>query len=218
MSQRRVELEVPYAEKDEAKRLGAKWDATARVWFVPEGIESTAFSRWIPDSLGPCIRANSYFVAIAKKPCWKCGKETSVIAPFVCGAYEVLLPVYDEESDDEDLDWVGRTEPTTLYYVDWVEEALAKRLAYFSPKFRRDFSKTTASHYWMNHCDHCDAKQGDYELHCEPGGAFQPLEAEDAAGVVLVEVGESLECSGEYADYSTYAQLLERYSPRDRVR
>lgn len=39
-------LNVPYAEKDEAKRLGAKWDATRRKWYVPAGVDVTAFSRW----------------------------------------------------------------------------------------------------------------------------------------------------------------------------
>ncbi len=33
--QARVWLDVPYAEKDEAKTLGARWDAQARQWYAP---------------------------------------------------------------------------------------------------------------------------------------------------------------------------------------
>jgi hypothetical protein len=39
-------LNVPYAEKDEAKKLGAKWDATRRKWYVPDGVNAEPFSRW----------------------------------------------------------------------------------------------------------------------------------------------------------------------------
>jgi hypothetical protein len=39
-------LNVPFAEKDEAKQLGAKWDATRRKWYVPPGVDAAAFSRW----------------------------------------------------------------------------------------------------------------------------------------------------------------------------
>jgi hypothetical protein len=34
MSQNRVFLNVPYAEKDAAKQLGAKWDAKTKRWFI----------------------------------------------------------------------------------------------------------------------------------------------------------------------------------------
>lgn len=40
-------LNVPYAEKDEAKGLGAKWDATRRKWYVPAGVDAAPFSRWV---------------------------------------------------------------------------------------------------------------------------------------------------------------------------
>lgn len=41
-------LVVPFAQKDEAKALGAKWDATARKWYVPEGKDKEVFKRWLP--------------------------------------------------------------------------------------------------------------------------------------------------------------------------
>lgn len=40
-------LEVPYAEKDEAKHLGAKWDPDMRKWFVPQGQDSAPFRKWM---------------------------------------------------------------------------------------------------------------------------------------------------------------------------
>ncbi|WP_341678862.1 DUF5710 domain-containing protein [Niveibacterium sp. SC-1] len=47
----RLNLKVPFAEKDEAKKLGARWDAGRKVWYV-EGKEDLApFARWSPTPL-----------------------------------------------------------------------------------------------------------------------------------------------------------------------
>ena len=43
-------LDVPFIKKDEAKALGARWDAGARKWYVPEGVELTPFNAWLPSS------------------------------------------------------------------------------------------------------------------------------------------------------------------------
>jgi len=39
-------LKVPYRQKNEAKALGAKWDRQEQAWYVPVGINPTAFARW----------------------------------------------------------------------------------------------------------------------------------------------------------------------------
>ena len=39
-------LNVPYAQKDEAKLLGARWDALEKKWFVPADKDSALFVRW----------------------------------------------------------------------------------------------------------------------------------------------------------------------------
>lgn len=40
-------LKVPFAEKDEAKQLGARWDAAKKKWYVPLGTDLAPFSRWL---------------------------------------------------------------------------------------------------------------------------------------------------------------------------
>lgn len=44
----RTDLRVPFAEKDAAKSLGARWDAVKRLWYVPSGIDVQLFQRWLP--------------------------------------------------------------------------------------------------------------------------------------------------------------------------
>ena len=47
----RTYLDCPFAEKDDAKRRGAKWDAEQRAWFVPfaPGRDMAPFARWLRD-------------------------------------------------------------------------------------------------------------------------------------------------------------------------
>lgn len=45
----RVNLSVPFEEKDEAKRLGAWWDPARKVWFIKNVEDLTPFMRWIRD-------------------------------------------------------------------------------------------------------------------------------------------------------------------------
>ena len=41
-------LVVPFAQKEEAKALGARWDAAAKKWYVPLDKDLAAFKRWLP--------------------------------------------------------------------------------------------------------------------------------------------------------------------------
>lgn len=53
----RTNLLVPYAEKDAAKKLGARWDAARKCWYV-EGVDDlAAFSKWLPGSQAAPIGA-----------------------------------------------------------------------------------------------------------------------------------------------------------------
>jgi len=44
-------LTVPFAEKDAAKKLGARWNAERRSWYVPPGIDVSLFNRWHADEV-----------------------------------------------------------------------------------------------------------------------------------------------------------------------
>ncbi len=50
MADSKIYLNVPFAQKDEAKALGAKWDAIQKKWFVPADKDLTLFARWQAES------------------------------------------------------------------------------------------------------------------------------------------------------------------------
>jgi hypothetical protein len=42
-----INLKVPFNEKDQAKSLGARWNAEAKLWYVPQGVDAAPFEKWM---------------------------------------------------------------------------------------------------------------------------------------------------------------------------
>jgi hypothetical protein len=45
-----INLKVPFSEKDQAKSLGARWNAELKLWYVPIGVDAAPFAKWVSDS------------------------------------------------------------------------------------------------------------------------------------------------------------------------
>lgn len=43
----RINLNCPFSEKDQAKALGARWDATRKTWYIQDIEDLTPFMRWV---------------------------------------------------------------------------------------------------------------------------------------------------------------------------
>ncbi|WP_406699090.1 exodeoxyribonuclease VII large subunit [Singulisphaera sp. Ch08] len=52
----RVDLRVPFVEKEDAKALGARWDSQKKLWYAPPGADLDPLKRWVPkDFLAPTL-------------------------------------------------------------------------------------------------------------------------------------------------------------------
>lgn len=150
----RTDLDVPYAEKDVAKQLGARWDPDVRRWYVPPGVDIRPFARWsLPsppaDEAGPTVGAQ---VLALSELCYRCGRPTrSVVGVLVSAAL----------TDD----------PHGFIPFDEVAEALAARLdrdrlaVLGVGELKRRWSGVVKRTYTSNGCCHCGALQGSYPLH-----------------------------------------------------
>lgn len=47
----RINLNVPFAEKDAAKKRGAKWDGARRTWYVSDKKSLNKCKQWMPESV-----------------------------------------------------------------------------------------------------------------------------------------------------------------------
>jgi len=60
----RVYLEVPYGQKNDAKKLGAQWDGSARRWYVPDDLDPKIFAEWLPPlqtDQAPAVKNSAMF-------------------------------------------------------------------------------------------------------------------------------------------------------------
>ncbi len=64
-----IALKVPFNEKDQAKSLGARWNAESKHWYVPQGVEAAPFEKWFTNSPSPAPNQS------ASKPIVKSAKS-----------------------------------------------------------------------------------------------------------------------------------------------
>jgi len=188
-----IDLNVPYAEKDEAKSLGAKWDWEKKVWYVPEGADPQPFARWLPTILDDefSIRADRYYIGQTTKSCWKCQNQTNIFGFLLDGDHDLLMDYECPDSDELVLSWEHIDEPATIAYIGHLPDSIQKRISALTTHFYPDTSKMAGSQYWMNHCERCEAKLGDFYIHSDPGlGGFFPLDVKQAAMITLYRIDE----------------------------
>ncbi|KAB7684440.1 hypothetical protein GBN23_02910 [Plesiomonas shigelloides] len=190
-------IKVPYSEKELAKKKGAKWDAKKKSWYIPDGISIIDFSNWIPSGkLEQLLRykhlISPVFIVMSSSVCWRCGKSSRVMCIASNG-------FWDRESYD--LDYEDKSFSLLTYSnVSFISDGILSVVLNGFNLYKPSHSKTSNSTYYMNHCEHCGAKMGDYFMHHEPGGAFSPIDKEGAELITLIELPNDREyyISGDY--------------------
>lgn len=89
----RVYLNVPFAEKDDAKQHGARWDPVCAKWWINRHDIAThpGIHRWIIDNAALAARAKAAFDFIERKPPAKPNRVNSK-PPVATRASNFLLP------------------------------------------------------------------------------------------------------------------------------
>ena len=89
-------LEVDYDIKDKVKRLGARWNPEIKKWYVEKKEDYKRFAQYILKNFEDAIVVKDYiYLVISKQQCWKCKKETEVIALCIPQRIEFRnLPLY----------------------------------------------------------------------------------------------------------------------------
>jgi hypothetical protein len=176
-------LDVPFAEKDEVKKLGARWDPEKKLWFVPERRDPAPFQRWMSPEHDPheprsatLIRCGAYLIAQSPMLCWACKTETplfSFLLPPAFHAAEIadgprvvenaiaLSRTLDPLPPPSDADWDFHEGYRVPVFLNFITADMKASIARLTQHYEKDFSRTLKYDYWMNHCAHCAAKQGD---------------------------------------------------------
>jgi hypothetical protein len=82
----RINLVTPFAEKEAAKALGARWDAAKKCWYIVDVADLAPFMRWIPSlevakDTGASPKASQATAARTKPPA---SSRPAVVVPH-CG-------------------------------------------------------------------------------------------------------------------------------------
>lgn len=182
-----LKIKVSYQEKEEVKSKGAFWDIEDKTWYVPAHKNYNDFIKWIESDKFSIIAKKPFFVAQNKRVCWKCSKLTNVIALASNNFYEFD---YVNEDDDNDLtkEWFKQDYFTFFSTPEYIDQEIINLVQKKFPFYKYGYSKTINEKYWANHCENCNALQGDFFNHSEPGGAFSPISIEECQEITLIKV------------------------------
>lgn len=163
----RFYFKAPYSDKNMVRSLGAYWDARIKMWYIynPTEKDYVTFAPWIlKDNLHAFIATEYLYLIEGKRICWKCGFNTRVLG-FGIGEYYYLYKTGDNEfMCDYEQDLIERGEEVHLAWTD-NENTIPKRLLHYIKRkynVKTGFSKTLNGNCFANHCDNCDALQGNH--------------------------------------------------------
>lgn len=159
-------LNVPYSEKDIAKKLGARWNPDCKKWYVPQKKDYPRFAKWIITQ-GNIVACDAIYVMEGRHPCFRCGKETRVIGFALENFYEFYAGSEDEEIESTYWSDVIRIAGP----IDPIPAPLLKCLQ-SKYNYKKRYSYTTRESHISNCCDHCDVLQGDFFLFNEVDSPF----------------------------------------------
>jgi hypothetical protein len=177
-----LKLNVSYQEKEEAKSKGAFWDTEHKTWYVPNHKNYNDFLKWIDTDNYSIIAKPPFYVALNKRICWKCSEVTQVIALASNTFYEL------DDENDASPKWFEQDYFSFFNMPKYINPEVIQRVQQKFPFYKFGYSKTINGKYWANHCQKCNALQGDFFNHNEPGGAFFPISIEECRDIKLYEV------------------------------
>lgn len=181
-------LEVPFAEKDQAKSQGARWNPQEKKWFIRHDQDATLFERWIPNTstAATFIARAPVYVLRYDQLCWKCNER----APLYC------LASHGFQEEDWSVDYFTR-----YAFLRYTPDNLHRFIKEHLPSYYPDYTQQSNAIYYVNHC-HCGAKFGDFYLHNEPEGAFLPMLPQQAKSIMRYTLIEDEDIPLD-ADYCT---------------
>ncbi|MDU1433563.1 MAG: DNA primase [Citrobacter freundii] len=113
------------------------------------------------------IVAPYYLVITSKMHCWSCHQLTHI--------HGVMFTRFIRK-DQDGKGWQSIRRNTFLFHINSLPEEIQKNIK--ASNYYLDKSKTTGLRYWMNHCEICGERLGDYELFCVENDAFRLMPAE----------------------------------------
>lgn len=109
---------------------------------------------------------SNYYIANRITECWACGKNTNVWGI-------VLLPKEPYTTVQRaKKSYKNENYPAFIIYVEKLANSVTNEINKYTKHYKQDYSKMANTTYFINHCEHCNAKIGDFKLYQDVDGAF----------------------------------------------
>jgi len=95
---------VPYSEKNQAKKLGARWDKSEKLWFAATGTDLTTLAKWLPKQKVNAPQTNA--VHEFAKALQEAGLDLQGQQPIMDGTLQ-RVPVIDGKPNSRDGAYKG---------------------------------------------------------------------------------------------------------------
>lgn len=153
-------LKVATEEYAQVGKLNAIWDENLKLWYLDNFKNFNVFKKWLPIPEAT-VFCNKLYIFTISRECWRSHRDTLC----VCLATDDSYIIGDKHKIEQN---------NSLLLFSDVKEIPARLLKYLAEnyQYRLDFSKQTQTLYYINHCSHCGASQGDYYLHKLPETSF----------------------------------------------
>lgn len=178
-------LNVPYEQKDWAKRRGAKWDPERKQWYADERKKYINLSKWILAGESHVnVVCDHFYIVEGYRQCFKCGCMTKVITFGI----DKFLELYEPDEDGRSFTWHNKNEG--IYILEEIFNLSENFKQYLREnyKYYKSYSKFINDYYMANHCQNCGIIQGRNYLFDEPDSPFFVTSEEDAKNLTLISV------------------------------
>lgn len=172
-SKKRIYLNVPYVDKEVAKRYGAKWHPERKQWYIQgEIIANEDFAKWLDYKEKYCLFAMHFYLAEKKRTCWNCRNKTPVFS-LLYDTYEHLESELITIGSREIWvnQWYKENEPFFAPLSDLTSETINNLLTKNHPVVKTCI-KLTKNKKAQQYCTHCHSKQGNHYLFEEVDAPF----------------------------------------------
>lgn len=163
-------IDVPYSEKDTAKKLGARWDPTNKKWYATKRDDYIKFINWFMyDYEEQIIALDHIYLVTSERTCYNCQESTPVIAFGI----ENRMVIRDDGYDPQTYS-CSFSNTASINIMHDLDKSLPERFKnYLDEKFiyKMGYSQINGYHL-ANHCQYCGFIQGNNYLHDEFGGPF----------------------------------------------
>jgi Domain of unknown function (DUF5710) len=193
----RLDLDVPFAERDRVRRLGARWDVERRRWYAPADVDAAVLLGWSRASPFVNVRAHDFLLLESHYRCEHCEGLTRVHGIVLPPGHEIRL-LGDGPGDEE---WERSDEPTLLSFITSLAPAVCQRLRHVSVLYRLRSAFVGSVPYFYNHCDQCGGCLNEHGLFGTPGTGFDVLDGHAAAAIHVTAVRSGFAGCAEHFSY-----------------